>query len=55
MRYASALFDHADIRGNYKFAYTFPNAPEETQGGLILPAENKICKSASISRTDWAD
>jgi flavin-dependent dehydrogenase len=29
MRYASALFDHADIRDNYKFAYIFPNAPEE--------------------------
>ncbi|MBV8274418.1 MAG: squalene monooxygenase, partial [Verrucomicrobia bacterium] len=29
MRYASALFDHADIRDNYKFAYTLPNAPEE--------------------------
>src|SRR5260370_38813707 len=40
MRYASALFDQADIRDNYKFAYTFTNAPEESRGGLIAPAEN---------------
>jgi 2-polyprenyl-6-methoxyphenol hydroxylase-like FAD-dependent oxidoreductase len=40
MHYASALFDHADIRDNYKIAYTFPNAPEDSRGGLILPAEN---------------
>ena len=40
VHYASALFDHADIRDNYKIAYTFPNAPEDSRGGLILPAEN---------------
>jgi flavin-dependent dehydrogenase len=50
MRYASALFDHADIRGNYKFAYTFPNAPEESRGGLIAPAENGSYQVALIGR-----
>jgi hypothetical protein len=50
MRYASALFDHADIRDNYKFAYTFPNAPEESRGGLIAPAENGSYQVALIGR-----
>ena len=40
MHYASAIFDQADIRDSYKIAYTFPNAPEESRGGLMLPAEN---------------
>ena len=50
MRYASALFDHVDIRDNYKFAYTFPNAPEESRGGLIAPAENGSYQVALIGR-----
>jgi flavin-dependent dehydrogenase len=41
-RYASAVFDRADIRDNYKIAYTLPNAPEESRGGLILSSENGI-------------
>ena len=50
MRYASALFDHADIRDNYKFAYTLPNAPEESRGGLLAPAENGGYQLALIGR-----
>jgi 2-polyprenyl-6-methoxyphenol hydroxylase-like FAD-dependent oxidoreductase len=50
MRYASALFDHADIRDNYKVAYTFPNAPEESRGGLMLPAENGSYQVVLIGR-----
>ena len=46
----AALFDHADIRDNYKFAYTFPNAPEESRGGLIAPAENGRYQVALIGR-----
>ena len=52
MRYASALFDRADIRDNYKFAYTFPNAPEESRGGLVVPAENKSYQVVLIGRGD---
>ncbi|HEY6331530.1 MAG TPA: FAD-dependent monooxygenase [Blastocatellia bacterium] len=52
MRYASALFDHADIRDNYKFAFTLPNAPEESRGGLILPAENESYQVVLIGRGD---
>jgi 2-polyprenyl-6-methoxyphenol hydroxylase-like FAD-dependent oxidoreductase len=52
IRYASALFDRADIRDNYKFAYTFPNAPEESRGGLIIPAENKSYQVVLIGRGD---
>jgi 2-polyprenyl-6-methoxyphenol hydroxylase-like FAD-dependent oxidoreductase len=52
MRYASALFDRADIRDNYKIAYTFPNAPEESRGGLILPAENESYQVVLIGRGD---
>jgi hypothetical protein len=50
MRYASALFDHAEIRDNYKFAYTFPNAPEKSRGGLIVPAENGSYQVLLIGR-----
>jgi hypothetical protein len=50
MRYASALFDHADIRDNYKFAYTLPNAPEQSRGGLLAPAENGSYQLALIGR-----
>jgi 2-polyprenyl-6-methoxyphenol hydroxylase-like FAD-dependent oxidoreductase len=50
MRYASTLFDHADIRDNYKSAYTLPNAPEESRGGLILPAENGSYQVVLIGR-----
>lgn len=31
MRYASALFDRADIQDNYKVAYTLPDAPDGCQ------------------------
>jgi len=50
MRYASALFDHADIKDNYKIAYTLPDAPEESRGGLILPAENGTYQIVLIGR-----
>jgi len=52
MRYASALFDRVDIRDNYKIAYTFPNAPEESRGGVIMPAENKSYQVVLIGRGD---
>src|SRR5215469_2699896 len=52
MRYASALFDRADIRDNYKIAYIFPNAPEESRGGLILPAENETYQVVLVGRVD---
>jgi flavin-dependent dehydrogenase len=51
-RYASAVFDRADIRDNYKIAYTLPNAPEESRGGLILPSENGIYEVVLIGRGD---
>src|SRR5260370_34685372 len=50
MHSASASFDHADIRDNYKIAYTFPNAPEASRGGLILPAENGSYQVVLIGR-----
>ena len=50
MRYASALFDRVDIRDNYKIAYTFPNAPEESRGGVIMPAENETYQVVLIGR-----
>jgi 2-polyprenyl-6-methoxyphenol hydroxylase-like FAD-dependent oxidoreductase len=50
MRYASALFAHADITDNYKIAYTFSNAPEESRGGLILPAEKESYRVLLIGR-----
>ena len=53
MHYASALFDRADIRDNYKVAYTFPDAPEETRGGLIIPAENESFQVVLIGRGDY--
>jgi 2-polyprenyl-6-methoxyphenol hydroxylase-like FAD-dependent oxidoreductase len=39
-RYASAFFERVDIGNDYKGVYTFPDAPEQSRGGLILPAEN---------------
>ena len=52
MRYASALFDRVDIRDNYKVAYTFPNAPEESRGGVIMPAENETYQVVLVGRGD---
>ena len=52
MRYASALFNRVDIRDNYKIAYTFPNAPEESRGGVIMPAENETYQVVLIGRGD---
>jgi 2-polyprenyl-6-methoxyphenol hydroxylase-like FAD-dependent oxidoreductase len=50
IRYASALFERRDICINYKGVYTFPNAPEESRGGLILPAENNRNQVLLIGR-----
>ena len=36
-RYASALFERSHIWNDYKVVVTFPNAPEQVRGGLILP------------------
>jgi 2-polyprenyl-6-methoxyphenol hydroxylase-like FAD-dependent oxidoreductase len=52
MRYASALFDRANIRDNYKIAYTFPNAPEESRGGVIMPAENETYQVVLVGMGD---
>jgi 2-polyprenyl-6-methoxyphenol hydroxylase-like FAD-dependent oxidoreductase len=57
-RYASTLFERKDIWNNYKGVFTFPNAPEESRGGLILPAENKrnqvilVGRGSEIPATD---
>jgi 2-polyprenyl-6-methoxyphenol hydroxylase-like FAD-dependent oxidoreductase len=40
IRYASAFFERVDIGNDYKGIFTFPDAPEQSRGGLILPAEN---------------
>lgn len=50
MRYASALFGDVDINDNYKVAYTLPDAPAESRGGLIMPAENKSYQVVLIGR-----
>jgi len=52
MRYASALFENADIKDNYKVAYTLPNAPKESRGGVIIPAENGTYQVVLIGRRD---
>jgi hypothetical protein len=39
-RYASAVFERSAILNDYKIVLSFPNAPEQARGGLILPAEN---------------
>jgi 2-polyprenyl-6-methoxyphenol hydroxylase-like FAD-dependent oxidoreductase len=39
-RYASALFERVDMGNDYKSVFTFPDAPEQSRGGLILPAED---------------
>jgi 2-polyprenyl-6-methoxyphenol hydroxylase-like FAD-dependent oxidoreductase len=52
MHYASALLDHADIRDNYKVAYTLPDAPDDSRGGLLIPAENGTYQLVLIGRGD---
>jgi len=52
MRYASSLFDRADLKDNYKIAYTLPDAPGESRGGLIIPAENDSYQVVLIGRGD---
>jgi len=37
-------------KDNYKIAYTLPDAPEESRGGLILPAENGTYQVVLIGR-----
>jgi 2-polyprenyl-6-methoxyphenol hydroxylase-like FAD-dependent oxidoreductase len=50
MHYSSALLDHADIKDNYKVAYTIPDAPEESRGGFLFPAENGTYQLVLIGR-----
>jgi 2-polyprenyl-6-methoxyphenol hydroxylase-like FAD-dependent oxidoreductase len=50
MRYASAFFERVDIGNDYKGVFTFPDAPEQSRGGLILPAENKRYQVVLIGR-----
>jgi 2-polyprenyl-6-methoxyphenol hydroxylase-like FAD-dependent oxidoreductase len=49
-RYASAFFERVDIGNDYKGVYTFPDAPEQSRGGLILPAENHRYQVVLIGR-----
>jgi flavin-dependent dehydrogenase len=49
-RYASAFFERVDIGNDYKGVYTFPDAPEHSRGGLILPAENHLYQVVLIGR-----
>jgi 2-polyprenyl-6-methoxyphenol hydroxylase-like FAD-dependent oxidoreductase len=49
-RYASALFEHVDIANDYKGVFTFPDAPEQSRGGLIVPAENHQHQVVLIGR-----
>ncbi|HTD16941.1 MAG TPA: FAD-dependent oxidoreductase, partial [Chthoniobacterales bacterium] len=50
MHYASTLLEHVEIKDNYKSAYTLPDAPEESQGGLLMPAENRTYQLVLIGR-----
>lgn len=50
MRYASALFERFHIWDDYKMVYSFPDAPEQCRGGLILPAENNSNQVVLIGR-----
>jgi hypothetical protein len=50
MRYASAQFERVPIFDGYKIVYTFPEAPEQARGGLILPAENNTNQVVLIGR-----
>ena len=50
MRYASAFFERVDIGNHYKGVFTFPDAPEQSRGGLILPAENNRYQVVLIGR-----
>jgi flavin-dependent dehydrogenase len=49
-RYASAVFERRAIWGDYKVAFTFPSAPEQSRGGLIIPAENDQHQVVLIGR-----
>jgi len=49
-RYASALFEHVDITNDYKGVFTFPDAPDQSRGGLIVPAENNRYQVVLIGR-----
>ena len=49
-RYASALFERVDIGNDYKGVFTFPDAPEQSRGGLIVPAENNRHQVVLIGR-----
>ncbi|MBV8585890.1 MAG: hypothetical protein JO308_06355, partial [Verrucomicrobia bacterium] len=49
-RYASAVFEGCGIWGDYKVAFTFPKAPEQSRGGLMMPAENNQHQVVLIGR-----
>jgi 2-polyprenyl-6-methoxyphenol hydroxylase-like FAD-dependent oxidoreductase len=49
-RYASALFERVEIGIDYKGVFTFPDAPEHSRWGLILPAENNRYQVLLIGR-----
>jgi 2-polyprenyl-6-methoxyphenol hydroxylase-like FAD-dependent oxidoreductase len=49
-RAASALFERVDVGNGYKGVLTFPDAPEQCRGGLILPAEDNRHQVLLIGR-----
>jgi len=49
-RTASALFERVDVGNGYKGVFTFPDAPEQCRGGLILPAEDNRHQVLLIGR-----
>ena len=50
MHYASASVEDVVIKDDYKVAYTLPDAPEDTRGGLLMPGENGTYQLVLISR-----
>lgn len=50
MHYSSTLLDRADIRDNYKVAYLLPDAPKDSRGGFLLPAEHGTYQLVLIGR-----
>src|SRR3984893_7669164 len=49
-RYASAFFECVDTGNDYKGIFTFPDAPDQSRGGLIIPAENHRHQVVLIGR-----
>jgi 2-polyprenyl-6-methoxyphenol hydroxylase-like FAD-dependent oxidoreductase len=50
MHYASALLAGVYVKDNYKIAYTIPGAPEDSRGGLLMPAQNETYQLVLFGR-----